>query len=491
MERRAKIVATLGPATWDSRTLKRLVRAGVDVVRLNLSHGTSEQHRATVAAVRRAAEAQEEFIPVLMDLMGPRYRLGQLAPRRLKRGERVTLGPDGNAVDLPVSPPELIRHLKRGERILIDNGLVEARIESKRGARAVARIVAGGPVATRKGINLPDTTLPFSISPKDRDDIRMAVEEGADFLAASYVGRGHDVEAIRDVTHSLGAQIPIVAKLEQARALDYLEEIAASADALMVARGDLGVEVPLHRVPVLQKKILTAGRREGKPVIVATQMLESMIERPRPTRAESSDVANAVFDGADALMLSGETSIGKHPIEAVKTMSRIIREAEDYQEDRSEEASSATLLPVEPNRRLRPVEGEAVTTTVHDDFIVADVVSASAVIAAQQIGARRIVAFSQGGFTARLVSRYRPSSPILGFTTDPVVARRMQLVWGVRPLLLGRKVRYHSEVAKTVEKRLLDGKLARPGECVVILMGEPVASRPLTNLMRIHRLPTG
>ncbi len=332
MERRAKIVATLGPATADERMLDRLLAAGADVLRFNLSHGSQDSHRRALRLVRKVARARGLHIPVLLDLMGPRYRLGELSggPRQLRQGEHLTLGEPSPRVDLPVDDPDFLHHLRVGERVLIDNGLVELEITAKRGRSVAARVLHGGAVSTRKGINLPDSKLPFTISEKDASDIAFAVAERADYLAASYIGRARDIAAIRAIVARHGAAIPIVAKLERAAAIAHIDEIVAASDAVMVARGDLGVEVPLYEVPVLQKRIIAAGRRLGKPVIVATQMLESMMVQPRPTRAETSDVANAVFDGADALMLSGETAAGKYPTESVKTMARIIVEAEEY-----------------------------------------------------------------------------------------------------------------------------------------------------------------
>jgi pyruvate kinase len=480
-ERRAKIVATLGPASAEERVLRRLLRAGVDVVRLNLSHGTHATHRAAIALVRRLASAQGRHVAVLVDLMGPRYRLGELAtsPRRLRRGEVVVLGAPGPGVDLPVDDPRLLAHLRPGERVLIDHGLVELHVEGKGRRGVVARVLFGGAVGTRKGINLPDTDLPFVVSRKDRADVAFAVAEGADFLAASYVGRARHVEAVRRVARAAGAEVPVVAKLERALAIAHLEEIVEAADAVMVARGDLGVEVPLDRVPVLQKRIVEAGRRRGKPVIVATQMLESMIERPRPTRAEASDVANAVFDGADALMLSGETAAGRFPVESVATMERIILQAERYRW--SAEGRGGW-------RPQMPSGGESEALARHPGLEVPDTVCGAAVHAAGELQGAHLVAFSQGGFTARRIARHRPPSPITVFTNDAQVARRLQIVWGVRPELLAGGIRGLGQVVEVVDRRLLAERRVSPGDPVLILMGDPIRERPLTNLLRIHRV---
>jgi pyruvate kinase len=491
MERRAKIVATLGPASSDEAALGALLRAGADVLRFNLSHGDQASHRATLRRVRTVAAELGRHIPVLLDLMGPRFRLGQIAdgPRTLRRGEVVRLGPSGNGVDLPVDDPGFLRHLKTGERILIDNGLIELEVTAKRSGKVTARVLHGGPVSTRKGINLPDSKIPFTISEKDRADIAFAVAEEADYLAASYIGRDRDVEAIRAEVARHGPPIPIVAKLERAVAVEHIEEIVDSADAVMVARGDLGVEVPLHRVPVIQKRIVAAGRRAGKPVIVATQMLESMMTQPRPTRAESSDVANAVFDGADALMLSGETAAGRYPVEAVRTMARIVVEAESYRRRILEGGGHPRDLQQLASRLPPPPAGGTRDPELAGAIEIADVVAAAAVQAADKLHDSVIVAFSQGGFTARRIARYRPLAPTFVFTTDERIARRIQAIWGTRPILLEREVQHRQDLAQLVEQELLRRRLVRPGACIVLLMGHPIQEKPLTNLLRIHRVP--
>src|SRR5918992_2223289 len=487
MERRAKIMATLGPASRDEAVLRELIRAGVDLFRLNLSHGTQEQHRETLRRVRRLAAEEGFHLPVVLDLMGPRYRLGQIAdePRLLEPDQEVVLGPEAPGVDLPVDA-EILEHLEPSERVLIDGGLIELRVESKAGDRVRARVVNGGPVKTRKGINLPDSALPFEISEKDLSDIAFAVAECADYLAASYVGEGAHVECVRRAAAERGGRIPVIAKIERATAIERLDEITEAADGLMVARGDLGVEVPLYTVPVLQKRIVAAGRLGGKPVIVATQMLESMIEQPRPTRAEATDVANAVFDGADALMLSGETAAGKYPVQVVETMARIIQEAEAYALQDTERRSLEPLGHAHA-RRTFALEAESVADGA-EALQVPDMVSAAAVYAAQQLAVGRIVAFSQSGFTARLVARYRPPSPIMAFTPHERVARQLQLVWGVRPFVAAFQVGSLDDIVQVVERQLLEARLVHPGQRIIILMGHPVRERPLTNLMRVHRI---
>lgn len=487
MERRAKIVATLGPATADDAVLTQLLRAGADVLRLNMSHGDHAGHRESIRRVREISAELGKHAPVLLDLMGPRFRLGVLPePRTLRKGERVTIG-DGE-VDLPVDDPEFLRHLQVDERILIADGVIELAVTAKRAHRVTARVVYGGTVSTRKGINLPDSRIPFTVSAKDRDDIAFAVAEHADFIGASYIGRGRDVETLREVIQKAGDEIPIVAKLERAAAVEHIDEIIETSDAVMVARGDLGVEVPLHHVPVLQKRIIAAGRRVGKPVIVATQMLESMMAHPRPTRAETSDVANAVFDGADALMLSGETAAGRYPVEAVRTMARIVVEAELYKLKMFAEGYPPPAQSLPSGRFPAPAPRLLESEGLGGAIEIADVVAAAAVHAASKLEKSRIVAFSQGGFTARRLARYRPIVPTLVFTTDERVARRIQLLWGTRPIRLQHEVQHREDLIQVVERELLVRRLVRPGECIILLMGHPIQEKPLTNLLRIHRV---
>ena len=481
--RRAKIVGTIGPASSDPETLRSLIRAGLDVVRLNLSHGNHDSHREAIRTVRRLGNEERKFVPIIADLMGPRYRLATIknGPLELKTGQKVTFG-EGD-VDLPVEDAHFLGHLQAEERILIDNGLLELRILEKHEKHVDAEVLHGGQVSTRKGINLPDTDLPFTISEKDRADIQFAIEERVDFIAVSFVGGPEDLEAIRGVMAEHNGLIPLVAKLERAKAMTRLVETIRASDAVMVARGDLGVEVPIHQVPVLQKKIINSGRRWGKPVIVATQMLESMMVQPRPTRAEASDVANAVFDGADALMLSGETAAGKFPVEAVSTMAGVILEAEEYRPPKALQFDSKSP------EFLVPLETEQPYLTSRDVHLeIPEMVTASAVHACNLLEARQIVAFSQGGFTARMIARYRPNTPITVFSRSVEVARRVQLVWGAQPVLMKNPVTHHDEVVASVDKMLVEKDLAQQGDTIVILMGDPIEQRPLTNLMRVHRV---
>ena len=492
MDRRAKIVATLGPASSSAEVLAGLLDAGVDVVRLNMSHGTQDSHRELIRRLRALSQASRRFVPVIVDLMGPRYRLAEIpgGPRRLEAGEEVRLGRPASQVDLPVDNPDFLGHIQPGERVLIDNGLIEIEVLSAGPDAIGARVVHGGRVSTRKGVNLPDTDLPFTISEKDLSDIAFAVREAADYLAVSFVGGPQDLEAVRAATRQAGGLLPLIAKLERPAPLAHLDETVAAADAVMVARGDLGVEVPVHDVPIWQKKIIAAGRRTGKPVIVATQMLESMMTQPRPTRAEASDCANAVFDGADALMLSGETAAGEHPVETVQTMADIICEAESYRPPSLAETLNLRATGGErPPPLLRGVAERAHREPERDRQLeIPDAVTAAAVYATYDLDVHRLVAFTQSGFTARMIARYRPRTPIAVFTHDPRVARRVQLVWGARPVLMDVEVSHHDEVVRMVDRLLLDAGRALPGDVVLILMGVPIVDKPLTNLMRVHRV---
>ena len=401
----------------------------------------------------------------------------------------VRLGSPGDDVDLPIDDPYLLEHLRVGERVLIDNGLVELEVVEAAPGSLTARVLTGGTLSTRKGINLPDSDMPFEISTKDKADIRLAVELKVDFVAASYVGRAADVEAVRKEVQRAGGNLPVVAKLERRRAIANIAEISDAADAVMVARGDLGVEVQLHRVPVLQKKIVEAGRRSGTPVIVATQMLDSMMTHPRPTRAETSDVANAVFDGADALLLTGETAAGSYPVKAVQTMAKIIGEAEAYVSAKktAETAKSLRLETDLPPLKIKS-RGDQSDEPGRPESEVADAIARAAVVTVQHLGVRQIVAISQSGFTARLISRYRPDVPILAFTPDPSVARSVQMYWGVRPILITEQVESPEDVVAVVEQHLVESSLAKSGQILVILMAQPLHQGMLTNLMRIHRV---
>ncbi|HEY2737853.1 MAG TPA: pyruvate kinase, partial [Thermoanaerobaculia bacterium] len=371
--------------------------------------------------------------------------------------------------------------------LLVDDGKVRLKIRSCDKNSAVVEVLEGAKLSDRKGVTLKGAVLAMpAMTEKDHKDLAFALRLGVDWVALSFVQRAEDAAQLKKLVEGRAA---CLAKIEKPSAIEHLDEILDYCDGLMVARGDLGVEMEPEEVPVAQKIILRAGRRRGAPVIVATQMLESMIEQPRPTRAEATDVANAVFDGADALMLSGETAIGKYPVEVVNTMARIIEEAESYAAQGRASRRPAPYPPGRgPARRTFELDPATHPPDIDLSLEVPDVVSAAAVSAADQLGVSRIVAFSQSGFTARLVARYRPSAPIVAFTPEEEVARRIQLVWGVRPLVTGTEVGTLDEVVQAVERHLLEAKLVAPGERIIILMGHPIRDKPLTNLMRVHRI---
>ncbi len=502
MDRRAKIVATLGPASANQETLERLLEEGVDVARLNMSHGTHDSHRRLIQRLRKLAGRQQRFVPVIVDLMGPRYRLGEIpdGPLTLTENAEVFLGPPDRPAtspssdlqqpiqdlpvqdlpvqdlpiqdlpiqDLPIQDPEILRYLRPGERLVIDHGLIELEVTGCLATGVAARVGHGGSVATRKGINLPDSDLPFTISDKDRDDIAFALREGADYLAVSFVGGPADLAAIRAVLAELGGMLPLIAKLERAAPLRHLDETVEASDAVMVARGDLGVEVPVHDVPVLQKKIIAAGRRVGKPVIVATQMLETMVESARPTRAEVSDVAHAVVSGVDAVMLSAETASGAHPVATVETMDRIIRQTEAYLWRRGAFGSLAL-----DDERERPIP-------------FSDALANSTAQLSRDLRVRSIVVVSQGGTSAATVSSARPAAPVIAISASDRTCRRMNLLWGVVPI----RVKSDDLIDPIPVCRYLPQELglAKPGEFVLLVRGfhaNPEISAPSITVLRV------
>src|SRR3989442_2446164 len=468
--RRAKIIATLGPATAAPGVLAGLLRAGVDVARLNLSHGDHAEHARVIARTGRAAEALGRPIAILADLQGSKARIGRLhggrpGPRR--RGEIVTLAPGdvpGRPGLIPTTFRRLGRDVRRGDPILLDDGRIELSVVRVRGQDVVCRVITGGLLLENKGMNLPGTDLRGSVlTAKDRADLAFALRHGVDYLALSFVRSAEDMARVRRLLRRQGRDVPLIAQLEVRRAVDRLQEILRAADGVMVARGDLGVEVPLERVPVLQKWILQEANRTGVIAITATQMLESMIDRPRPTRAEASDVANAIFDGTDAVMLSAETASGRYPLKAVAVMDRIIREAE-----------SSSQRWAAPSESL-PGKDHEVHAVAH-----------AAGDAARQWGARAIVVYTQTGSTARILSKIKPPCPIVAFAPTEEARRLMALYRGVLPLHL-RFATSTDRMLRAGQGALLESVLLRRGEGVVIESGTtPRAGH--TIMMKLHRL---
>ncbi|MGI6344705.1 MAG: pyruvate kinase [Bacillota bacterium] len=466
--RHTKIVATIGPASDAPALLRRLIMAGVDVARLNFSHGTHEEQRARFQRIRAAAEELGVHLPIMLDTKGPEIRLGTFAAGKveLKCGQRFVLYADGRPGDeqgVSVSYGQLAADLQPGDRVLIDDGLLELRVVEVADRDLVCEVVVGGVVSDRKGVNVPGRSLQLpALSEQDRRDIRLGVELGCDFIAQSFVRSAADVLALRQLLEELAADIPIIAKIENQQGVLHLAEILKVADGLMVARGDMGVEIPAEEVPLIQKEMIAQANRHGKAVITATQMLDSMIRNPRPTRAEASDVANAILDGTDAVMLSGETANGRYPLEAVETMARIA-----VRTDRA--LKSQGLLP-------RPGEKK---------ISITDAISHATVQAARDLGAAAIITATESGSTARRVSRYRPEAPIIAVTTSASVARRLNLYWGVHPIV-GEKHRNTDEMLESSTAKALDAGLIKNGDLTVVTAGVPMGVPGTTNLLKVH-----
>jgi pyruvate kinase len=466
---RTKIVATLGPASSNHEVLRDMVQAGLDVVRLNFSHGERADHLARFQLVRSVAAELGRNLAVLVDLQGPKIRVGVVDDVGIKvdRGGEVVLvaGTDRAAEpEIPVVYPALAADVREGDRILLDDGAIGLRVRDVEGERVRCQVERGGVVRSRKGVNLPGVAVSAaSLTAKDRADLATGVEAGADYVALSFVRRPDDVVDTKQAIADLGGDIPVVAKLERPEAIDCLDEILDVADAVMVARGDLGVELAVEQVPPIQKGIIGRANSLGVPVITATQMLESMVASPRPTRAEASDVANAIFDGTDAVMLSQETAIGQYPVEAVATMCRIAKEAE-----------ATPYLTAPP-----PPRG--------DGLDVPATVCRAAVQMATDLRANAIVAFTESGASARLVSRFRPRVPIIGLTTSEATRRRMALYRGVEtatPLHVGTEVR---GMIDSADERTVQEGLLSPGDLVVVVAGSP-GGRGGTNRVLVHRV---
>ena len=486
--RRAKIVCTLGPATSTLESLREVIDAGMDVARLNMSHGSHDDHRATYNVVRQAADESGRGVGILADLQGPKIRLGRFSggPVLLERDATFTITTDdvdGDATMCSTTFAGLPGDCEPGDRILIDDGKVALEVTAVDGPRVVTRVVEGGTISNNKGLNLPGVAVSVpALSEKDVDDLRWALRVGCDMIALSFVRSAADVIDVHRIMDEEGIRIPVLAKVEKPQAVDNLEEIVSAFDGVMVARGDLGVELPLERVPLVQKRAITLCRLAAKPVIVATQMLESMVTASRPTRAEASDVANAVLDGTDALMLSGETSIGAHPALVVSTMSRIIEhvEAEALHKlpqlhDRSGGGGDRIddMLAALSNSPVRGSTAKALTRAAVD---VGDAVAAS-----------DLIAFTETGLSARLMSRWRSRTPLLAFTPNPRVRSQLALVWGVETFLVPH-VRHTDDMVVQVDRALLEIGRASVGERVVIVAGVPPGVPGTTNGMRVHMI---
>ncbi|MEX2456219.1 MAG: pyruvate kinase, partial [Balneolaceae bacterium] len=414
--RRTKIVCTLGPSSNTVEDIERLYKAGMNVVRINFSHGTHEDHKRTIGYVRKVAKKHQYSIPVLMDLQGPKIRIGQMKDggQVINEGDLIeitTKDIEGNNSLVPIDYEGLSQDAQTGNQILIDDGLLELKIVKNEEGRIVARVVVGGLLKSRKGVNLPDVDISMSsLTKKDIEDLDFGLKVGVDFVAMSFVRNGKDVQDVISRVRAAGSNAAIIAKIEKPEAVEVIDEIIEEADAIMVARGDLGIEIPSEHVPLAQKKIIDRCRIAGKPVITATQMLDSMINNPRATRAESSDVANAVMDGTDAVMLSGETAAGKYPVEAVRTMDKIIRSVEE-----NSETLYYSLQYKKPDWKEKQV---------------IESLSYSCVTMAENVEAKAISTLTHSGNTARRIAKFRPKVPIVAFTESKIVRRQLNLVWG-------------------------------------------------------------
>jgi pyruvate kinase len=467
--RRTKIVCTIGPASSSRAVLDRLVEAGMDVARLNFSHGTQAEHGEVIRTIREGEADWGRPITILQDLQGPKVRLGAFVggQANLVTGERFTLTGKsvmGTTSRSSISHPEFLQALQPGDQIWMDDGMIQLVVETVENGEARCRVTSGGMVSDHKGVSLPRLALPASaLTAKDRDDLRFGVDHGVDYVAVSFVRSATDIQEVRRYLRELGADVPIVAKLERAEIVPNLPGILNLVDGAMVARGDLGVEVPLEEVPVIQKDVIRQARLGKVPVIVATQMLESMVNHVRPTRAEVTDVATAIFDGADAIMLSAETATGRYPVETVQMMARIAERAE-------------RVTPTASLTRPRP-----------EAYGFSEAVAESACQAARLLHAKAIVAFTQSGFTARLISHDRPDVPIIALTPFSEVQRRLGLFWGVSSRLV-RKVETTDEMIEEVEATLLGDGTVRNNDVLVIISGAPMWVTGTTNLVKFHRV---
>jgi pyruvate kinase len=467
--RHTKIVATIGPASRDPRTLERLLRAGVDVVRLNFSHGEHAEHLEVMRTVRGLAPELQRPVAILQDLCGPKIRIGTFKEQMitLHEGQTFTLTTDeveGTNERVHINYPKLPQEVKPGGVILLQDGTKRLEVVEVKGNDIVCKVMIGGKLAGRKGVNVPGANLSLSaLTEKDRADVEFGIKNNVDFVALSFVRRASDIRDLRAILDKAGCKAHIISKIETPEALDCIDDIIELSDAIMVARGDLAVEIPAEEVPIVQKLLISKCNAVGKPVITATQMLESMIKNPVPTRAEVSDIANAIIDGTDAIMLSEETTLGEFPIEAVKVMAKVAKR----------------------------IEGEVYTRDTiaeyDDSHGVTDVVSQSAVRAAHNVGAKVIVALTRSGSTARMLARYRPAENILALSDNEYNARKLALSFGCYPMVVPT-FKNVEEILTTVRKATLDTKLCKAGDKVIVVAGMPFGVAKETNCILVETL---
>ncbi len=470
--RKTKILCTLGPATSTQERIGELLDAGMNAVRINFSHGDHATHQQTVANVRAAAAGRDRMVPIVADLQGPKVRTGRIEggqPLDLHAGDTLCLTPDeiiGDSARISIDYDSLADDVKPCDPVLLADGALQLRVIRVQGRDVLLEVLNDGPLGERKGVNVPgaDMRVP-SITDKDKEDLKFALSQGVEYIAQSFVRRAKDVQLAKNFIEWAGGHAQLIAKLEKPQALKELDGILEATDAVMVARGDLGVELNAWQVPVAQKRIIEAASRWRKPVITATQMLESMIHAPLPTRAEASDVANAVFDGTDCLMLSGETAVGKYPLETVRMMGKIIQAAESYR--------SGARLELEPPPRA-------------EDVFSAEVAHSAARLA-EQLGARYIAVYSETGYSATQLSKHHPTCPIAAFSRHSDVCHRMKLLWGVRSKPLDGVANFDALVV-AVDEILQELKWAEPGNLVIIVAGTPLTTGGRTDVIKVHRI---
>ena len=466
---RTKIVCTIGPATESPQMIKNMIKEGMSAARLNFSHGSHEEHIRMFKTIRKVTNKLHAHIPVIQDLQGPKIRVGSLSEPEieLKKGNEVritTKNIKGTAEVLPTTYKNLPKDVKKNSIILLDDGLIRLTVERVKEKEVICKITNGGIIKPNKGINLPGIKISSpSLTGKDREDLKLGLALGVDYVALSFVRSPDDIRLLRRAMSQYGKVVPIIAKIEKTEAVDAIEDIIRESDGIMVARGDLGVEMPSEDVPLIQKMIISKCNRIGKPVITATQMLESMINNPTATRAETSDVANAVLDGTDAVMLSGETSIGKYPVAAVKTMSNVVKKVED-----------ALKFRYKQDRELQ-------------SELAAEAIGRAACVLSEQVGAAAIVPVTHGGTTARILAKYRPRAIIMAVTANEDTARRLNLIWGVRAILISRLADTDTTL-DIIEHEISETKLVKKGNYVVYTAGMPMRIMGKTNMLKVSKI---
>jgi pyruvate kinase len=464
--RKAKIICTIGPASSSSQVLTALIKEGMDIARLNFSHGSLEQHGKVIKLIREISKKHKRNVSILQDLQGIKIRAGIFKDGQveLKKNSLVSILPgsgEGDSKNIYVSYPLLLRDAKEGDRILLDDGLIQLRVKKKTGKALITSVLEGGVLKDKKGVNLPGMKLSQrSFTEKDRKDLAFGLHMNVDYIAVSFVRTAHDIRTVKKIISKKGRNIPVIAKIEKPEALINIDDIIDESDGIMIARGDLGVEVSTEKVPLIQKDLIVRANSKGKLVITATQMLESMTTHLRPTRAEATDVANAVIDSTDALMLSAETASGSHPLEAFRMMDKIV----SFTEQTQKTASSY-------------IRGNSYAEALAD----------AACRAAEDICAKVLVAFTRSGFTARLVSKFRPATPIIAFTPDKSVLSRLPFFWGVIPKYM-KPPTNTDQMLKEIERVLIRENIVKSGDRIVIIASSPLSSKGKTNFMKLHQI---